>query len=216
MMHLTIWKDHVESILYLEVSNHVKRWICATTKIGPVLDVKVCYYQANLYFVTGTVALVRIVNGINKDVTETSEEIPAASAGDRGTGKFVAKAGPRPASTITMSLVSVPYRERKWIDIEPGKFSYGCFEVSKFMIRLLRHDGSVHREDEGAVRIDDLAEMFKSRFAATSHWPIQAWISYLAKGGRTKEKVSVLLEPSFFRTFLVLQSNPRTFRRYSR
>ena len=50
-----------------------------------------------------------------------------------------------------------PYRERKWIDVDPGKYSQGCFEVSKFMIRLLRHDDTV-REDDGAVRFDDLAE----------------------------------------------------------
>ena len=84
------------------------------------------------------------------------------------------------------------------------------------MIRLLRHGDSVHREDDGAVRFDDLAELLKSRFAATSPWSIQAWISFLAEGGRTKEEVSVLLEPQFFWTFPVLPSNQRIFRRYSR
>ena len=62
------------------------------------------------------------------------------------------------------SPVSIPYRERKWIDVDPGKFSQGCFEVSKFMIRLLRHDEAVPREDDGAVRFDDLAEKFKAKF----------------------------------------------------
>ena len=84
-----------------------------------------------------TVSWVRIVNGINKYVTETSEEIPVASVGNRGAVKPVAKAGPRPTPTITLSSMSVPYRELKWMDVEPGKFSQGCFEVSKFMIRLL-------------------------------------------------------------------------------
>ena len=72
-----------------------------------------------------TVSWVRIVNGINKYVTETSEEIPVASVGDRCTGKLVAKARPRPTPTLTSSLVSIPHRERKWIGIEPGKFSQG-------------------------------------------------------------------------------------------
>ena len=61
-----------------------------------------------------------------------------------------------------MTLVSIPCRERRWIDVEPAKFSQGCLEVSKFMIRLLRHDDSVHREDDGAVRFDDLAGKFKA------------------------------------------------------
>ena len=35
------------------------------------------------------------------------------------------------------------------------------------MIRLLRHDDTVHREDDGAVRLDDLAEKFKAKFDGT-------------------------------------------------
>ena len=129
---------------------------------------------------------VRIVNGIDKHVTETSEEIPVASVEKRGTGKPVAKA-PRPTPTLTLYPVSIPCRERKWIDIELAKFSQGCFEVSKFMIRLLRYDDTVHREDDGAIRFDDLAELFESRFAGTSYWSIQASTSFLAKGGGPKK-----------------------------
>ena len=46
---------------------------------------------------------------------------------------------------------------RKWIDINRGTFSQGNFEVSKFMIRLLRHDESALREDDESVRLDNLA-----------------------------------------------------------
>ena len=52
-----------------------------------------------------TLSWVRIVNGINKYVTETSEEIPVASVGDRSTGKLVAKACPRPTPTLTFCLL---------------------------------------------------------------------------------------------------------------
>ena len=48
------------------------------------------------------------------------------------------------------------YRERKWIDVDPGKYSQGCFEVSIFMIRLLRHDDTIYRDDDGAVRRQSL------------------------------------------------------------
>ena len=58
---------------------------------------------------------------------------------------------PRPKPTLTLTLVSIAYRERKWIDVDPEKFSQGCFEVSKFMIRLLRHDDTNGRKVQGKV-----------------------------------------------------------------
>ena len=129
-------------------SSHVREWIRGNTKIGPVLDVKVSFHQGRYgveimiesLFRDRTVSWVRIVNGINKYVTETSEEIPVASVEKGCTGKPVAKAKPRPMPTLTLSPMSIPYRERKWIDVDPGKFNQGCFEVSKLMIRLSRHD----------------------------------------------------------------------------
>ena len=94
------------------------------------------------------------MNAIKKYVTETSEEIPIPSVENRGTGKL-AQAKPRPKTTLTLSLVSIPDRARKWMDVEPGNSVK--VEVSKFMIRWLRHYDTVHREDDGAVRFDYLA-----------------------------------------------------------
>ena len=74
--------------------------------------------------------------------------------------------------------------------------------MSKFMIRLLRHDDSVHREHDGAVRFDDLADLFKSRFAGTSHWSIEAWFSFLAKGGGPKKRFQYCLNPNSSKHFL--------------
>ena len=68
--------------------------------------------------------------------------------------------------------------------------------MSNFWIRLFRHDDTVHREDDGAVRFDDLAELFKSRFAGTAHWSIEAWISFLAKGGGPKKWFQCCLNSS--------------------
>ena len=86
----------------------------------------VCYHQGRYgveikiesLFGDKTYSWVRNVNGINKDVPETSEEIHVESVG----GKPVAEARPRQTSSLTLSPVSIPYRERQWIDIEePGK-----------------------------------------------------------------------------------------------
>ena len=128
-----------------EETSRVRGWVRGNMEIGPVPDVKVCYHQGRngveimieSLFRDRTVSWVRIVNGII--VTETSEEIPIANVENGGTGKLVAKAGQRRKLIFILTLVSIPYHERKWIDVDAGKFSPGCFEVSEFMIRLLRH-----------------------------------------------------------------------------
>ena len=71
-------------------------------------------------------------------------------------------------------------------------------------------------EDDGAVRFDDLAELFKSRFAGTSQWSIEAWITFLAYGGGSKKWFQYCMNPNSSKHFPVFPSNPGTFRRYSR
>ena len=76
------------------------------------------------------------MNGINKYVTEMSEETHIEDIGE-GTGKPVVKARPKqtPSPLLSSSTIPVPYHERKWIDVEPRRFDKSCLEVSKFMIR---------------------------------------------------------------------------------
>ena len=81
-----------------------------------------------------------------------------------------------------MKEKAIPIHERKGIDINPGRFREDCLAVSKAMIRLLRHGASVHREDDGAVRFVNIMEEFKAKFDGTSQWPVDAWITSLAKG----------------------------------
>ena len=81
------------------------------------------------------------------------------------------------------------------------------------MIRFLRHDPSIPREDDGAVRFDDNVEEFKAKFAGTSQWSVNAWITFLAKGGGPKKRFPDCLNPQFFQTLPVFQSNSGTFRR---
>ena len=104
-----------------------------------------------------TVSWVRIVNGINKYVTETSEEIPSENINSStSTGKLVAKAKPKPRSVVN-SNVNVPILERKRIDVDPQPFDRCCFEVSKIMTRTLRHDSfnsSRRRRSSETLRSD--------------------------------------------------------------
>ena len=183
-----------------EEASRVRRWTLGNTNIGSVL--KVCFHQGRYgievmiesLFRDRTVSWVRIVNGIDKNVTETSETISLKSVEHIVTGKPVAKARPQLKLAVTLSPISIPIRERNWIDTNPERFREDCFAVSKAMIRLLRHNPSIAREDDGAVRFDDIVEEFKTQFDGTSQWSINAWINSW-QGKRTKERFQYCFEP---------------------
>ena len=109
------------------------------------------------------------------------------------------------------------------IDIETQE-SYDpyCFQVSKFITRLLRHSQKVHREDDGAVHYDQVIDECKKKqydyteywsverkkeFVNAPHWPIEKWISVLAKGG-PKKRFQYCLNPSYLHQFLYLRAIP--------
>ena len=102
--------------------------------------------------------------------------------------------------------MSVQYRERKWIDVEPVRFDKSCLEVSKLMIRLLRHDDSIHREEDGAVRFEGLASTFRSRITSPSHWSIRTWLSFLQRGGGVQKRFQYCLNPNSPEYFLYLRA----------
>ena len=105
-----------------------------------------------------------------------------------------------------MSLVSIPCRERKWIDVEPGTFDHQCLEVSKLMIRLLPHDDSVNREDDGAVKLQELTTIFRSSIDSCSYWSIRTWPSFLRRGGGPKKIFQYCVDPKLPDKFLYLRA----------
>ena len=176
-----------------------------------IKDVTVLGSWSNLFFETEQFLGLRIVNGIDKYVTETSQEIPFGSVENGRTGKPVAKAKPRPKPTFTLTPpVSILHHERKWIDIDPGQFRQGFFEVSKFMINSSRRRWSSKiwrpgRKNQGKV----------CWYFAMDNWRLDC---FPGKRRRTEEKgfstawTLILLNISFISN----QSNPGTFRRHSR
>ena len=108
-------------------------WIRSNRKIGPVLDVKLYPHERrhcidimieSLFRKKRTVSWASIVNGVNKYVTETSEEIPTENVElFISTGKPVAKVKPKPKSVVN-SCINVPTRERKSIDIDTQPFDH--------------------------------------------------------------------------------------------
>ena len=95
-------------------------------------------------------------------MTEETQESHIDDIRD-STGRPVAEARPKQTSMPTTSspTVTLLYHLREWIDVESGKYDESCFEVSKKMIRLLRHDHTVLREEDGAVEFRILAPMFQ-------------------------------------------------------
>ena len=61
-----------------------------------------------------------------------------------------AKAKPQRREPAGSSPRIVPIERRNWIDIEPGKYSFSEYEVSKKVTFLLRHSQLMHREEDGA------------------------------------------------------------------
>ena len=68
-----------------------------------------------------------------------------------------------------------------WNDIHAvGRIDCYCFNVSKLMTRLYRHQG-YPREDDGAIEWRKLLPMFSPDFLEVKTWPKQAWLNRLEK-----------------------------------
>ena len=122
--------------------------------------------------------------------------------------RLVAKARPHLKPALTLSSVSILVRDRKRIDIETQRsHDQKCYQVSKAITRLVRHDQTVPREMDGAVLFDDvLEECRKKQFDGVSQWPLADWISTVAKGGGTKKRFQYCLNPNSSSHFLYLRA----------
>ena len=59
--------------------------------------------------------------------------------------------------------------KRTWTDIEPGKYSFSDYEVSKKVMHLLRHSLKVHQEEDGAVHFCRIKEHLQHQFPHSPH-----------------------------------------------
>ena len=131
-------------------------------KNGPVLDAKIYPHEAPYCIDIMNEGLFRdkqfrgfvLVNGINKYVAETSEEIPTENVQlFLRTGKPVAMAKPRPKLVVNLSSNYVPIMKGDGWTLTHNHSITVVFAVSKFIIRRLLHDSSILRESAGAVKI---------------------------------------------------------------
>ena len=101
-----------------EKKTRAKGCILKNTRIGPVLDIKVCCRDVGhsievlieSLFRDRTASWVRTVSGIGKYVTEAMQP---KEEEHRASGRLVAKARPQLKPAVTLSSVSMPVRDRK-------------------------------------------------------------------------------------------------------
>ena len=177
------------------------------TKIGPVLEVATSYLHGKYGVEIRIMSLnrdnahswVRISHGPNKFVmnlnnneTEISEVQLEENALKLDAKDFAcqskAKAKPQRREPVGSSPRTVPIGKRTWTDVEPGKYSFSDFEVSKEVMYLLRHSQQMHREEDGAVQFWRMKENFQKHFLHSPHWSDSKWKACLAGGGEGNKK----------------------------
>ena len=161
--------------------------------------------QVPSLFQDNTVSWVRIVNGVDRYVTES---MPTAKEENTAPGTPIAKAKPRQKPTVTLSSISIPVLERIWIDIETQRSNdHKCIEVSKATTRLLRHDQSVPLGNDGGMHCNDvIEECRRKKFDDASQWLFEDWISKLAKGGGAKKRFQYCGNPNSSNQVLYLRA----------
>ena len=90
----------------------------------------------------------------------------------------------------------VPVGRRTWTDIEPGKYSFSDYEVSKKVTYLLRHSQHVHREEDGVVHFWRIKENLQNQFPHSPHWSDSKWKVCLAGGGGDKRRFQYCADAS--------------------
>ena len=97
-----------------------------------------------------------------------------------------AKAKPQPRESA--GTTTVPLRERRWIDIEPSKQDLDSYDLSKKVINLLRHNQTLHREEDGAIQFYKIKFHLRDHHSQIQNWSEDRWKACLAAGGGAKRR----------------------------
>ena len=97
-----------------------------------------------------------------------------------------AKAKPQPRKFA--GTTTIPLRERRWIDIEPSKQDLESYNLSKKVINLLRHNQTLHREEDGAIQFYKIKFHLRDYHLPIQNWSDDRWLACLAAGGGPKRR----------------------------
>ena len=209
----------------------VKGWIQNNVRFGPVSDPKVSNKYGRytvLQFKFNLWLKIKPSLGLELWTVLTNlPEKPCRSKRKRKLlGKPAAKARPILKPSSTSGWDCTPMEQRQWIDIgtQESNDPY-CFQVSKFITRLLRHNQKINRQDDGAVHCDQISDECKKKlsddtgywsvemmkqFDNAQYWPIDKWKSVLAKGGGQKKGFQYCLNQNYPQKIPVPSCNWKT------
>ena len=199
--------------LEIKEENRTEGRIQSNVRFVPVSDIKVCdqygrysiEVQVQSLFQDQTVSWIRIVNGIDKFVREA---MPIQEE-EKGSGKPAVKARPiwKPSSTSGWDFTLI--EQRQWIDIETeeSKEPY-CFQVSKFITRLLRQSKSLSRRwwKKSNPKIQGFGQTRWRSNSSMLSMSIEKMVSVLARGGGQKERFQYWLNPNNPHRFLYFRA----------
>ena len=187
----------------------VRGWIRSKTRIGPVFNLKVCYrdekysveVQVPSLFQDNTVSWVRILNGVDRYVTES---MPTAKEENTASGKPIAKARPRHKHTVTWTSVSIPVLERKSKVFRSVKSNHSI--IATWSINSSRNRRSDPLQwNHWRMQKEEV----RRRFAVVT-WRLDI---KTGRGRRSEQKIPILCESKLPQSIPVPSSNSRTFRR---
>ena len=183
-----------------------KGWIQGNMRIGLVLEVTTSFQHFKYgieiriesvnkdnshSWVRISYGTVKYVNDSIEDDTENpadpqEEQIPQAITSVVAAGSK-AKAKPQPRE-LAGTTATIPSRERRWIDIEPSKQDLDSYDLSKKVIYLLRHNQTLHREEDGAIQFYKIKFHLRDHHPQIQNWSDDRWIACLAAGGGPKRR----------------------------
>ena len=183
-----------------------KGWIQGNMRIGPVLEVTTSFqhfkYGIEIRIKSvnqdGSHSWVRICYGTVKYVTDSFEdntENPADPQEEESpqtitsvvAARSKAKAKPQPRE-LAGTTTTIPIHQRRWIDIEPSKQDLNSYDLSKKVINLLRHNQTLHREEDGAIQFYNIKFHLRDHHPQIQNWSDDRWKACLAAGGGSKRR----------------------------
>ena len=114
-----------------------------------------------------------------EQVPQTSIKVVAA--------RSKAKAKPQPRE-LAGTTTTIPIHQRRWIDIETSKQDLDSFDLSKKVINLLRHNQTLHREEDGAIEFCKIKFHLRNHHSQIQNWSDDRWKACLAAGGGSKRR----------------------------
>ena len=187
-------------------ASQAKEWIQGNMRIGPVLEVTTSFrhfkygIEIRIWSVgqDNSQSWVRISYGTIKHVVESiqdNKEIPADPQEERVpqtnikvvAARSKAKAKPQPRALVG-TTATIPIHERRWIDIEPSEQNLASYDLSKKVIKLLRHNQTLQREQDGAIEFYRIKFYLRNHSSQIQVWSYDRWKACLAAGGGSKRR----------------------------